>query len=106
VVDAIIGERRAVPLADSPALNRSLALAAGLGLGMIAWTLWRTQTPDPLLALERFADLSARVRIDDRRVRVLLPLGQRHAELLDHGLLADVHDVPWLGGRVVELSGG
>jgi hypothetical protein len=104
---ALAGERAAVPVAASPALGRSLLLTAGLGLGTLAWTLWRAREPtDPLLALERFADLSARVSFEPHRVRVRLPLGPRHSDLSAHGLLADVHGVPWFGGRVVEFSGG
>jgi hypothetical protein len=104
---ALAGDREAVPLAAGPALGRSLLLAAGLGLGTLAWTLWREREPtDPLLALERFADLSARVSFEPHRVRLRLPLGPRHTDLSEHGLLADVRGVPWLGGRVVEFSGG
>ena len=107
LTQALAGERAAVPLAAGPALGRSLLLAAGLGLGTLAWTLWREREPtDPLLALERFADLSARVSFDQDRVRVRLPLGPRHSDLSAHGLLADVHGVPWFGGRFVEFSGG
>jgi hypothetical protein len=107
LTQALAGERAAVPLAASPALGRTLLLAAGLGLGTLAWTLWREREPtDPLLALERFADLSARVSFEPDRVRVRLPLGPRHSDLSVHGLLADVHGVPWFGGRVVEFSGG
>ena len=107
LIQALARERAAVPLAAGPALGRSLLLAAGLGLGTLAWTLWREREPtDPLLALERFADLSARVSFEPHRVRVRLPLGPRHSDLSAHGLLADVHSVPWFGGRVVEFSGG
>jgi hypothetical protein len=107
LAQTLTGERAAVPLAASSALARSLLLAAGLGLGTLAWTLWREREPtDPLLALERFADLSARVSFEPDRVLVRLPLGPRHSDLSVHGLLADVHGVPWFGGRVVEFSGG
>jgi hypothetical protein len=107
LIQALAGERAAVPLAGDRALGRSLLLAAGLGLGTLAWTLWREREPtDPLLALERFADLSARVSVEPERVRVGLPLGPRHSDLSAHGLLADVPGVPWFGGRVVEFSGG
>jgi hypothetical protein len=55
---ALFATRRAVPRARDGALDRSAGLAASLGLGMIAWTLWRDrETPDPGLALTRFADL-------------------------------------------------
>ena len=104
---ALADERAAIPLAATPALGRSLLLAAGLGLGTLAWTLWRErEPPDPLLALERFADLSARVSFEPDRVLVRLPLGPRHSDLSVHGLLADVHGVPWFGDRVVQFSGG
>lgn len=107
LTQALAAERAAIPLATSPALGRSMVLAAGLGLGTLAWTLWREREPaDPLLALERFADLSARVSFEPDRVRVRLPLGARHSDLSGHGLLADVPGVPWFGGRVVEFSGG
>ena len=107
LTQALAAERAAIPLAASPALGHSLLLAAGLGLGTLAWTLWREREPaDPLLALERFADLSARVSFEPDRVRVRLPLGARHSDLSVHGLLADVPDVPWFGGRLVEFSGG
>jgi hypothetical protein len=107
LAQALAAERAAVPLAGEPALSRSLLLAAGLGLGTLAWTLWREREPaDPLLALERFADLSAQVSFEQDRVRVRLPLGPRHSDLSAHGLLADVPGVPWFGGRVVEFSGG
>jgi hypothetical protein len=107
LTQALTAERAAIPLAASPALGRSLLLAAGLGLGTLAWILWRKREPtDPLLAMERFANLSARVSFEPDRVRVRLPLGPRHSDLSVHGLLADVHGVPWFGGRVVEFSGG
>jgi hypothetical protein len=107
LTQALAVEHAAIPLAAGPALGRSLLLAAGLGLGTLAWTLWRQREPtDPLLALERFADLSARISFEPDRVRVRLPLGPRHSDLSVHGLLADVRGVPWFGGRVVEFSGG
>lgn len=106
-VHALAGARDPVPLASGPALRRSLTLAAGMGLATIAWTLWRErEATDPLLSLERFGDLSGWVSFDADRVRVRLPLGRRHADLLRHGLLAEVRGVPWLAGRVLELSGG
>jgi hypothetical protein len=107
VVQAFAGARNPVPLASDPSLRRSLALAASVGLATIAWTLWRDrEATDPLVALERFADLSGWVHSGADRVRVRIPLGRRHADLLRHGLIADVHGVPWLAGRVLELCGG
>ncbi|WP_374984573.1 hypothetical protein [Streptomyces fradiae] len=102
-----LAERRAVPLARRPALEHTVALAALLGLSTLAWTLWRDrETPDPLLALGRFADLEATVRYEPGAVRVRVPLGRRHADLLRGGLLTDVPDVPWLGGRPLTFTGG
>jgi hypothetical protein len=88
-------------------LDRSVALAASLALGMIAWTLWHDrETPDPVLALTRFADLEATIRFTPDVVRVRLPLGRRHTDLWQAGVLADVPDVVWLGGRTLTYSGG
>ncbi|MGW7253700.1 hypothetical protein [Streptomyces sp. NPDC054834] len=107
LVTALAEERRAVPLASHGDLERTVTLAATLGLSTIAWTLWRErETPDPLLALSRFADLEATVRFESDAVRVRVPLGRRHADLLRGGLLADVHDVVWLRGRTLTFSGG
>ena len=100
-------DRLAAPLADDPLLDRGLTLAAGVALGQIAWTLWRDrETTDPLLALERFADLDAHVRFGSGRVHVQLPLGRRSLDLAERGLLGDVAGVPWLGGRVVTFGKG
>jgi len=103
-------------------LTRSVLLAVTASLGSLAWSLWGERedgqdggaipatspamSVDPLLALERFADLSARVRVDHEQVLVLLPLGRRYADLLRGGLLAAVPEVPWLGGRIVRMEGG
>ncbi|MEU3449854.1 hypothetical protein AB0H29_21930 [Streptomyces thermolilacinus] len=107
LVAALVTERRAVPLDPDGALEHTVTLAAALGLSTLAWTLWRDrETPDPLLALSRFADLEATVRFERDAVRVRVPLGRRHTDLLRGGLLADVPDVPWLGGRPLTFSGG
>lgn len=107
LVTALAVERRAVPLADDGCLERTVTLAATLGLSTIAWTLWHgRETPHPLLSLSRFADLEATVRFESDAVRVRVPLGRRHADLLRGGLLADVPDVVWLDGRPLTFSGG
>ncbi|MEO3974839.1 hypothetical protein [Streptomyces sp. CAU 1734] len=107
LVRALTAERRAVPRAPDTALEDTVTLAAALGLATIAWTLWRgRETTGPLLALNRFADLEAAVRFGPDTVRVRVPLGRRHADLLRAGLLADVPDVVWLGGRTLTFSGG
>ncbi|GII66864.1 hypothetical protein Skr01_69490 [Sphaerisporangium krabiense] len=107
LVRALAAERRAAPLAARDDLERTVTLAAGLGLATIAWMLWRDrETPDPVVALTRFADLDATVRFERDAVRVRVPLGRRHADLLRAGLLADVPGVVWLGGRTLTFSGG
>jgi hypothetical protein len=73
----------------------------------LSWNLWNdTGDTDPLLAIERFGDLEARVRFSPGEVVVKLPLGKRSMDLSRHGLLDDVPGVPWFGGRVVRFSGG
>ncbi len=100
-------ERPAIPLADDVRLDRHLTLAAGLGLGFISWELWRfVEETAPHLALKRFGDLTARVDYSEDSVVVSLPLGKRYRDLHDHGLLADVIDVPWLNGRTVRFTSG
>ena len=107
LVREVFTDRRAVLRADGDALDRTAALAASLGLGVIAWTLWGDgETTDPVAALTRFADLEATIRYTAGAVHVRLPLGRRHADLLRHGSLSDVHDVVWLGGRTLTFSGG
>ncbi|MFF3371452.1 hypothetical protein ACFYXF_00690 [Streptomyces sp. NPDC002680] len=107
LVTALAVERRAVPLADDGDLEHTVTLAATLGLSTIAWTLWQgRETPHPLLSLSRFADLEATIRFEPDAVRVRVPLGRRHADLLRGGLLADVPDVVWLDGRTLTFSGG
>ncbi len=104
LVRTLFVEHRAVPLAADRALDRSVALAASLALGMIAGQLWDGHTP--VLALTRFADLEATVRFTRDAVRVKIPLGRRHADLWQGGALTDVPDVVWLGGRTLTFSGG
>lgn len=107
LVNALVVERRAVPLSPERGLERSVTLAASLGLGTLAWMLWRDrETPDPVLALSRFGDLEASVRFERNVVRVRVPLGRRHSDLLRCGLLTDVPNVVWLGGRTLTFSGG
>jgi hypothetical protein len=94
------------PLSSDPgALERSLTLAAGVALGMLAWDLWRErEETDATLALRRLGDLDARLRAEPGRLRVSIPLGQRHRDLARAGVLRTL-ELPWLGS-VVELGGG
>lgn len=106
VADALAA-RPALPQRSIPVFEHHVGLCAALALGTIAWRLWRDlEATSPVLAIERFADLDAVVRFGDDVVEVRLPLGRRHADLRDAGLLRPVTGVPWLGGRVVELVGG
>jgi hypothetical protein len=103
--EAMAVQRPSIPLASDATLDRHLTLAAAVALGTIAWELWREREPTtPLLTLERFSDLEARVTQSGDTVRVCLPLGKRFQDLRDHGLLADVNDVPWLNGRMLTFS--
>jgi hypothetical protein len=99
-------QRRAVATEVCVPVERSLTVAAGAALGDISWRLFRAREPStPRLALERFADLGARVRWDETTVEVRLPLGRRSRDLEAHGLLGEAR-VPWLGRRTVRLMGG
>jgi hypothetical protein len=85
----------------------SLSLAACFALSAIARALWMHRASTTALAtVENFADLDAHVRVTPEGVQVTLPMGRRAWDLRDHGLLADVRDVPWLGGRVVTFGVG
>jgi hypothetical protein len=104
LAETLFAAQRAVPLAPDHALEHSVALAASLALGMIAWQLWEGDSP--VLAMTRFADLEATVRFTREAVRVKVPLGRRHTDLWRGGALADVPNVVWLGGRTLTFSGG
>ncbi|NOT27619.1 MAG: hypothetical protein HOP16_16150 [Acidobacteria bacterium] len=107
-IAAEFGVRRvALPRDPGSNLECSLTLAVSVALATLAFALWHAhEATDALLMLQRFHDLDAHVRFTRRAVRVTVPLGRRHRDLLDAGLLADVHDVPWLDGRVLEFAGG
>jgi len=99
--------RPVLPRAELDALDRIATHAAALALGDLAWTLFRSrEAATPILALERFATLDATVASDADRIEVRIPIGRRHADLLAHGYLTAIDDVPWLGGRVVHIMGG
>jgi hypothetical protein len=104
LVRTVFLEHRAVHVAGDRALEHSVALAASLALGMIAWQLWEGESP--VLALTRFADLEGTVRFTRDAVRVKVPLGRRHTDLWRSGALTDVPNVVWLGGRTLTFSGG
>ncbi|WP_406301770.1 hypothetical protein OHA61_04300 [Streptomyces sp. NBC_00885] len=104
--EALVELRPAVR-GQAPAVERTVTLAAAVALADLSWKLWSEREPsDPMCALDRFADLGARVAFHDSTVEVRLPLGARHSDLYRHRLLADVPDVPWFGGRTVVFTGG
>ena len=88
-------------------LNGPLEVVAGVGLAAIAWQLWHTdERTHPVLALNRFCDLDGQVQFGLDHVTVRMPLGRRHADLRDSGLLETLHNVPWLDGRPLQFIGG
>ncbi|MEU4689800.1 hypothetical protein [Actinoplanes sp. NPDC023714] len=89
------------------ALDGPIATLAGAALAALAWQLWHgRESTHPMLALDRFADLDGLVRSGPYGLTVRVPLGRRHADLRDRGALRTVDDVPWLGGRPVDFTGG
>ena len=60
--------RPAVVPGDGGRLETSLALASAVALADLSWNLWSNPgDTDPLLAVERFGDLEARVHFRSRR---------------------------------------
>ncbi len=92
----------------APALDGPIGLVAGVALAALAWELWQRhgERTHPAMAARRLADLDGRVTLGPDRVTVRMPLGRRHADLRDSGLLRTVAAVPWLDGRSLELQGG
>jgi len=102
----LLALRPAVAPGKAAALDETAALAAGLGLGLLAWSLWRDREPvDPLLALLRLGDLDGTGRITPDALEVRPAVGRRYFDLKAHNLLADIAGVPWLGGRIVRFIG-
>jgi len=85
----------------------ALSLAVIAGLAQISWVLYsQAETAEPLLARDRFEDLTARVKFRRDHVRVVLPLGRRSDHLAAEGLLSDIESVPWYGDRIVTFGRG
>jgi hypothetical protein len=106
---ALAGERPAAGRPGlAPELDGPMAELAGVGLAVVAWELWRRHedTTHPAMAVGRLGDLDGRVRLERDRVEVRVPLGRRHADLRDSGLLRTVPEVAWLDGRRLEFTGG
>jgi hypothetical protein len=84
----------------------SITLAVCSALGEIADALWRgREAAQPLLAMQRFADLSGTVSVEEGRVLVRPALGRRFMDLSQQGLLRDITAGPWWPGRRVEFAG-
>lgn len=97
-------ERRAIPRADAPALERVLGAAAGTALGLIGRHLSGLGAPStPLLALERLEDLEARAHAGADGLVASIPRGQRWLDL-NRAHLLELFPVPWLPAGRLELA--
>lgn len=93
-------------LRNTQPLDRTAFLGAGMGLGLLAWSLWREREPvHPLLALDRLSDLEGVARIDADVIEIRPAIGRRYLDLRDAGALAPIPGTPWLGGRSVRFVG-
>jgi hypothetical protein len=88
------------------ALGRTAALGAAMGLGLLAWTLWRErEPPHPLQALERLGSLDGTARFGADAIEIRPAVGRRYLDLKRAGALDPVAGVPWLGGRTIRFCG-
>jgi len=101
----VLAERPAIPRDPLTAFEATCTLAATAALADIGARLFPAESTTPVLAMTRFRDLDARVWIDVDRIRVRVPLGRRHADLLRHGVLGTFVP-PWVRGRTVDVGGG
>ena len=101
----MLAERPAVPRDPLTAFAATCQLAATSALADLGARLFPAESATPVLTLARFRDLDARVWFEPDRVRVRVPLGRRHAELMHHEILGEL-GVPWLPGRTIDLGGG
>ena len=100
-----LGEQLALPRTGAAALERHLGAAVGTGLALLAIDLWGregAEVTSPLMALERLADLEARVQPTAAALAVGIPRGQRWLDLKRCGLL-DWFAVPWMPGGRLEI---
>lgn len=108
LVDELVGalaERPAVPRDPLTAFEATCMLAATSALADLGARLFPGEPTTPVLALSRFRNLDARVWFESDRLRVRVPLGRRHAELMRHGVLGELA-VPWLSDQTIDLGGG
>jgi hypothetical protein len=101
-----LSERPAIPGDPPTAFEVTCTLAATSALADLSERLFPAEPTTPVLALARFRDLDARVWFEQDRIRVRVPLGRRHADLMHHAVLGTFADVPWLAGRTLDLGGG
>lgn len=98
--------QRAVPWTTLPHLERGLAVIASVALADIAHRVFAPLGPtDSVQSLDHFGDLDGHVSFGENTVTVSMAVGRRHGDLRDNGLLESIHNVPWLGGRSIELVG-
>lgn len=102
----MLDDRPAIPRDSLSSFDSTCSLAATAALADISARLFPTEPTTPVLALTRFRDLDARVMFEDDRVRVRVPLGRRHADLMQHGVLGEFAGVPWWNGYTIDLGGG
>lgn len=101
----VLSARPVLPRDPLARLDATCALAATAALADLGARLFPTEPTTPVLVLTRFRDLDANVHFDPERIRVRVPLGRRHADLMKHGVLGELHRIPWLAGRTLDLGG-
>ena len=102
----VLAERPSIARHPLAAFEATCELAATAALADLGARLFPAEPTTPVLALTRFRDLDARVWFDSEHIRVRVPLGRRHADLMKHAVLGTFANVPWLPGGTLDLGGG
>jgi len=102
----VLAERPALAREALGAFEATCTLAATAALADLGARLFPAEPTTPVLVLTRFRDLDGRVTFADDCLRVRVPLGRRHADLMKHGALGTFANVPWLRDRMIDLGGG
>jgi hypothetical protein len=100
-----LAARPSVPRDPRLRLDATCTLAATAALADLGARLFPGEPTTPILGLTRFRDLDATVTFEPDRIRVRVPLGRRHADLMRHGILGELANIPWLGERTLDLGG-
>lgn len=100
-----LGARPVVPRDPHLRIDATCTLAATAALADLGARLFPAEPTTPVLVLTRFRDLDATVTFEPDRIRIRVPLGRRHADLMHHGVLGELVRIPWLGGRTLDLGG-